>query len=235
MGAREIQERILFAGLDVAVSRSRRRRSLGLTVTGEGQVIISAPLGASKDFLMQALTKHQAWIRRKVAERQESWARLQEGAVFFLGQAYRLTLLPEAAVPVEPGAAEIRVRAAAPAAAWPLLKAWYQQEADRIIRERVNHYACRNGLMVRRVELREWKRRWGECHPQEALRFNWRLILLPRKILDYVVVHELAHLVEPGHTARFWQRVARILPDYPERRGWLNRYGAPFLIWRLAE
>ena len=233
MGAKEIQERLFFAGLDVSVRRSRRRRSLGLTVTGEGRVIVAAPPRASKDLLLQVLSKHQGWIKRKVAETQEAWARIPEGAVFFLGQAYCLFLHPEATPSVELAAAEIRVRAATADGAWTRLQAWYRQVADRIIREQVNHYARVMGLKVRRVELREWKRRWGECQPQEALRFNWRLILLPQEILAYVVVHELAHLQEPGHNPRFWQRVEQTLPDYRQRRQWLNRFGTPFLLWRL--
>ncbi|MEW6658860.1 MAG: M48 family metallopeptidase [Thermodesulfobacteriota bacterium] len=99
----------------------------------------------------------------------------------------------------------------------------------------IKHYARDLGLKGLRVELREWRRRWGECRFQEALRFNWRLILLPLEILDYVVVHELAHLLEPGHNPRFWQRVEETLPDYRQRRYWLNRYGTPFLLWTLDE
>ena len=235
MGAEKIQERLFFAGLDVSVRRSRRRRSLGLTVTGEGRVIMAAPLGASQELLLQVLSKHQAWIKRKLAESQEAWARLPAGAVFFLGRAYRLALLPGATAPVELAPGEIRVRGGSLAGAWTRLQAWYRQEADRIIRERVNHYARSLGLQVGRVELREWRRRWGECQPQEALRFNWRLILLPPEILDYVVVHELAHLREPGHNPRFWQGVEETLPDYRQRRHWLNRYGTPFLLWKLDD
>jgi hypothetical protein len=170
-----------------------------------------------------------------VTERQESWARLREGRVFFLGEGHRLVLLPQAAAPVEMGDGEIRVKAAKEAAAWPLLRSWYRREAERLILERVGHYTRKMQLPRHRVELREWKRRWGECHPQEALRFNWRLVLLPPEILDYVVVHELAHLQAPGHTPHFWQRVEQILPDYAERRRWLDLYGTPFLIWRLGE
>lgn len=225
------QGRILFAGREVPIKWSRRRRTIGLTVTAAGEVVISAPLGTGKDILLQALNRHRVWIERKVAEREESWSRLQEGAVYFLGQTCRLSLDPAAVDPVALGPDEIRVKAATPAAAGPLLLAWYHREAEGLIRERVEHYARELGLKVRRVELREWKRRWGECRPQEDLRFNWRLILLPPDVLDYVVVHELTHLREPGHTPRFWQGVERVLPDYRQRRGWLNRYGSPFLLW----
>ena len=235
MQARNNQERIAFAGQDVSLKWSRRRRTIGLKVSAAGQIIIAAPQGTPTSLLLQVLTKNQSWIKRKVAERQESWARLQGGAVFYRGQAYRLSLNPEAPALVARDAGEIRVKAATAAAAWPLLTAWYRQEAEGWIRERVHHFARAMGLKAQRVELRPWKRRWGECRPLEDLRFNWRLILLPPDVLDYVVVHELAHLREPGHTPRFWQGVERVLPDYRERRRWLNRYGAPFLLWKLDE
>jgi predicted metal-dependent hydrolase len=228
-------EKILFDGHEASIKWSRRRRRIGLTVTCEGQVVVAAPQGVSKTMLEQALIRHRDWLARKVAERRESWDRLQKGAVFFLGEPYRLTLLPEATAPVALEAGEIRVKAATEAAAWPLLKVWYRREAARLIPERVNHYAREMGLPRYRLELKEWKKRWGECQPREALRFNWRLIMLPMGILDYVGVHELAHLQDPGHTPRFWRRVAQILPDFKERRQWLNRYGTPFLIWRLGE
>ena len=84
------------------------------------------------------------------------------------------------------------------------------------------------------MELKDWKRRWGECHPDGTLKFNWRLIMLPPEVIDYVVVHELAHLKVPGHNPRFWGQVATLLPDYASRRRWLNRAGAPFLRWQPA-
>ncbi len=83
-----------------------------------------------------------------------------------------------------------------------------------------------------RVALKGWKRRWGECHPDGQLRFNWRLIMCPPAVIDYVVVHELTHFTVPGHNPRFWGQVAKVLPDYAARRRWLNREGAPFLLWR---
>lgn len=234
MVTRDNQGQLNFAGRDVSIKWSRRRRTIGLTVTGEGRVVISARVGVSTAMLMQALTKHQAWIEGKLAARQEAWARLPQGSVFFKGQTYRLALVPEAAAPVALSGQEIQVRGATAAAAWPSLLAWYYREADRMMRARVDHYARAMGLEAVPVELREWKRRWGECHPRKALRFNWRLILLPPEVLDYVVVHELAHHREAGHSPSFWGVVAQTLPDYRQRRQWLNRYGTPFLLWRLA-
>jgi predicted metal-dependent hydrolase len=234
MVARDNREQIYFAGREVSIRRSRRRRTIGLTVTAAGEVVVAAPVGVSAATLRQALARHRAWLEEKLAARQDAWDRLPPGSVFLQGQAYRLALAPEAAAPVALAGREIRVRAASAAAAWPSLVAWYLRDADRVIRGRVAHYARLMDLKAVPVELKEWQRRWGECHPGKALRFNWRLILLPPEILDYVVVHELAHLIVPGHPPGFWRVVEQTLPDYRPRRQWLNRYGRPFLLWRLA-
>ena len=113
---------------------------------------------------------------------------------------------------------EIRVWPGADNSLWPTLRAWLGRQADAHINARVAAYAPQLGVKVRPVEMREWRRRWGECHPDGHLRFNWRLIMLPPEIIDYVVVHELAHLLAPGHNPRFWGVVAAILPDYQARR-----------------
>jgi predicted metal-dependent hydrolase len=223
-----------FAGRDIPIKWSRRRRTIGLTVTAGGEVVLAAPFGTPSRTLLQALTKHRAWIEEKLAAGKEAWDRLPPGSAFFLGQPYRLALRPEAAAPVALSGGELRVRAATSASAWPSLVAWYFREADRIIRVRVQHFTRIMNLAAVPVELTEWRRRWGECRPLKSLRFNWRLVLLPPEILDYVVVHELAHLLAPDHSPGFWRVVERILPDYRRRRRWLNRYGAPFLLYKLA-
>ena len=89
---------------------------------------------------------------------------------------------------------------------WPRLKAWYREQALRLLQERVRHWGAQMGLKPGPVALKEWRRRWGECHPDGTLKFNWRLILCPPAVIDYVVVHELAHLLVPGHNPRFWGR-----------------------------
>jgi len=211
---------------------SPRRKSIGIQVTVEGKVVVSAPRGTSKANLTRALAKHRAWIETKVAERQAAWGQLREGEAYFLGQPLRLTVVPGAKGAVSHHRNEIRVPLPGDTALWPLLKAWYREQALARLQERVRHYGGRLGLSPGPVELKSWKRRWGECHPDGTLKFNWRLIMLPPEVIDYVVVHELAHLKVTGHNPRFWGQVAALLPDYAARRRWLNRAGAPFLLWQ---
>ncbi len=220
--------------LDIEYRVSPRRRSIGIQVTNEGRVVVSLPRGTSQAHLSQALEKHRAWIAAKVAERRAAWSRLQDGQAYFLGQPHRLIVLPSSKEPVTLHGQEIRVPLSpGQTDPWPPLRTWYAERALRLLAERVRHYASLMRARPGPVELKEWKRRWGECHPDGKLRFNWRLIMCPPEVIDYVVVHELAHLAVAGHNPRFWTHVAKVIPDYASRRQWLNRDGAPFLLWRL--
>jgi predicted metal-dependent hydrolase len=218
--------------LNIEYRVSPRRRSIGLKVTTQGQVVVTLPRGTSQADLTRALEKHRAWIERRVAERTAAWGRLKEGEAYFLGQPLRLTALRGAPGSVSLNDNAIRVPIIDDADLWPRLTAWYREQALRLLQERVRHRGTQMGLKPGPVELKEWRRRWGECHPDGTLKFNWRLILCPPAVIDYVVVHELAHLKVPGHNPRFWGQVAKVLPDYAARRRWLNREGAPFLLWQ---
>ena len=221
-----------ISDLDIEYRLSHRRKSIGLMVTTQGKVVVTLPRGTTQESLARALEKHRAWIERRVAERQAAWGQLKEGEAYFLGQPYRLTAGGGTTGVVSLNGNELRVPRARDADLWPLLKAWYWRQALQLLQERVSHWGAYMGLKPGPVALKEWRRRWGECHPDGLLRFNWRLIMCPPAVIDYVVVHELAHLLVLGHNPRFWGQVAKVLPDYAVRRRWLNREGAPFLLWR---
>ena len=98
-------------------------------------------------------------------------------------------------------------------------------KAKEIFPERVAYFAERMGVDYHRITIREQKTRWGSCSSAGNLNFNWKLVLMPPEVLDYVVVHELAHRKEMNHSARFWAVVQKELPDYRERREQLKVYG----------
>ena len=219
--------------LDIEYRISPRRKSIALMVTAEGRVVVTMPRGTSKEDLARALAKHGAWIERKVADRQAAWGQIKAGEAYLLGEAFRLTVLTGATGAVTLNGSEIRVPLPKGADLWSRLVAWYADRAFTRLQARVRHFAAAMSLSPGPLELKEWRRRWGECHPDGALKFNWRLILCPPEVIDYVVVHELAHLKVPGHNPRFWAQVERVLPDYANCRRWLNHAGTPFLLWRL--
>jgi predicted metal-dependent hydrolase len=219
--------------LEIQYKFSPRRKSIGLMVTTDGKLVVTVPQGIPKNQIARAVAVHRHWIEQTAAQRQEAWSRLKQDTVYFLGLPYQLAVSNNGREPVYLKAGEIRVRAGRDDSLWPPLRTWLNQRANDYIQDRVAHYAPQMGVKARSAEMREWRRRWGECHPDRAhLRFNWRLIMLPPTMIDYGVVHELAHLLAPGHNPRFWSVVAAVLPDWQERRHWLNQYGSPFLLWQ---
>ena len=99
------------------------------------------------------------------------------------------------------------------------------RKALKIFPERTAFFAGRMGVDYGRITVREQKTRWGSCSQKGNLNFNWKLVLMPQEILDYVVVHELAHRKEMNHSARFWAIVEQVLPDYQNRRNELKKLG----------
>ncbi len=107
----------------------------------------------------------------------------------------------------------------------PALEQAYRSQAKARLEERAAYFASRMGVSYQRISVRAAKTRWGSCSAKGNLNFHWKLILMPPQVLDYVVVHELAHRKEMNHSPAFWAEVEKILPDYRERRKWLKTYG----------
>ena len=103
-----------------------------------------------------------------------------------------------------------------------------RDRAGKKLEEKCRFYAKRMGVSYGRITVREQKTRWGSCSAKGNLNFNWKLILMPEGILDYLVVHELAHRMEMNHSPAFWRVVEREIPDYRERRMWLKKNGAKY-------
>ncbi len=138
---------------------------------------------------------------------------------------------------------ELRAGQAEAATVQKHLEGWYISQAKQVFPERASQYyplvsklAGEMGkeiFPVNRIVVRNQKTRWGSCSSKGNLNFNWRLLMAPAKVLDYVVVHELCHLAYLDHSKQFWQMVAAVLPDCRERRNWLKTHGM-YLDWELG-
>ena len=114
-----------------------------------------------------------------------------------------------------------------------LLPGYVDSEREKLverIRSRVNHYAPLMGVHPGRITIRDQKSRWGSCSSAGTLSFNYRLMMAPPRVLDYVVVHELCHLTHMNHSKDFWNMVERILPDYKESKNWLKEHGKELTV-----
>ena len=110
------------------------------------------------------------------------------------------------------------------------LKILYRRKARSMFQSRIDYYSNKMGVNPEKLELRNQRTRWASCSPQQTLSFNWRLVMAPDEVIDYVVVHELAHLREKNHTRRFWAIVQEFDPDYEEHAEWLTENSSQLIF-----
>jgi predicted metal-dependent hydrolase len=214
-----------------AVRHSPRARRASIRIGAAGvEVVLPLPIPQAR--AVELLRAHTDWVLRMVdgvARKAEQRPYLPPGTLLYLGRPYRAeraplgthwTLVPITAPGEQAGEAQ-HIPHDGPHA----VPKWL---CDRMV-ERLNERVAARGremnLAPRRIGVRNQRRRWGSCSGHGALSFNWRLIMAPPEVLDYVVVHELAHLAHPNHSRAFWDLVRRHYPDAARERRWLKEHG----------
>ncbi len=227
-------ERQVIAGGEVIAYRvirsAGRVRTVGLRLGPDHSVVVRAPLAVSEAFIAEFVSGRAAWIRaRRAAEPVTSTAPpLADGdTVPFLGQPHTVHVVPgrgrRASLTRADGAITIALPAAnAPGDIERAVVRWLTGEAQHELTEATVRWGPRLGVSPKAVLVRNQRTRWGSCAADGVIRYNWRLVLLAPELMDFVVVHELAHLLEANHSPHFWAHVERLLPDYRERRKALN-------------
>lgn len=220
--------RLLGKDISYVVVR-RKRRTIGLKIDEQG-LTVSMPLRASHKWLEEVLAEKADWVIRKLDEwrsKQKTQLVWAEGALFpLLGKQYRLLASgPGAFFMVAASSGQLGLPLAVGAnhkAIEAFVMAWYRDRALACFMERVRLYAARMGIDPPKVRLSTARTQWGSCSAAGGIRLNWRLAQMPLHLVDYVVAHELAHLIEMNHSAAFWKVVARIYPDYRVARAELK-------------
>jgi hypothetical protein len=212
-----------------------RRKTIALIVTPEGKLVVRAPQRATKAQIQQAIDHHAAWIQAKQQEALLQLARrpalkYQDGEKFwYLGERYPLKISPTAKKPLSFSDQFVLAQAALPKAS-AVFTTWYQEQARKLIAPRVMLYAQQFGFQVARIRIGSARTRWGSCSSRGTLSFTWRLVMAPLPVIDYVILHELAHLEHHNHSQAFWGRVAELDPEYKLHRAWLKQHAAQLII-----
>ena len=208
-----------------------RRKTIGLTVERDRRLVVRAPEGTTPEQVQAVLVEKALWLfrQRRSARRYPADPVRKEfvtgESLLYLGRHYRLEVVDE---PLEGvrfcGKFQIARdrRGDAPA----LFRRWYEERARRRLSARARAFARRLGVSFNRLLVSDLRCRWGSCTPNNNLNFNWRVVKAPAFVLDYLVVHELAHLLEPNHTRRFWTIVAVQVPEWERAKAWLREHGS---------
>lgn len=220
-------------GITAEIIRSARRKTVEIRVR-EGAVSIRVPARTSVEKIDELLGKKQRWIAEKIALQRQiippEAKKYVGGETFtYLGDDYRLQVESGSFAPVKLTNENLVVRvpggSAQPHTVRNALLRWYQHQAQRQLAEKVKRLAPRVGVQPASIEIKTFKARWGSCSTNGKLQFNWLIILAPEHMVDYVVVHELCHLLQHNHSAAFWREVERVMPDYRVCRAWFKGNG----------
>lgn len=217
--------------LNFALRRSPRRKTMQITVERDGQLLLVAPPDVSEASLYQFVLEKRFWIYSRLAEKDRllqvaPTKMFVDGEGFlYLGRSYRLKLVDNQDVPLKLTAGRFcLLRSELPQGREHFIR-WYSAHGKTWLTQRMADFRNRMAVNPRGVKVQDLGYRWGSCGKGDWLYFHWKTILLPAQIVEYVVVHEMAHLYEPHHTPEFWLRVERVMPDYMRRRIWLAEHG----------
>lgn len=218
------------------VRSARRHKTVEITVDRPGEVVVAAPARSSREELEAIVLRRAPWILRHDGAKglpagERTFA--SGSSLPYLGREVRMVLYQSPADRIELRFVhwqfEVNVPPAVAAgdheAIGLAFRRWYRLRAERAVLRRVNRFAPRLGVRPAAVLVRDQRQRWGSCGPDGTLRFNWRIVMAPPALIDYVVVHELAHLRSRSHGARYWALVAQVVPDHRIRRERLRLLG----------
>lgn len=217
--------------LHLTIRRSAQRRTMQITVERTGELILSAPPEVGIDRLRDFVIEKRFWIYTKLAQKEQLQRQVPRKefvggeAFLYLGRSHRLKWVDEQDLPLKLAHGRFALRRDAQPGAREHFIRWYSERARVWLAGRVVDYQSRMEVAPAGVKVQDLGYRWGSCGKGDWLYFHWKTILLPARIAEYVVVHEIAHLHEPHHTPAFWLRVERAMPDYAQRRAWLAEHG----------
>ncbi len=217
----------------------RNRKTMAIQIEPPDKITVLSPKGVKEDEILKSVKGKSKWIVKKLFQLAEMESlkktrKIINGESFiYMGMDYPLQIVVEGRykkVQVElfrdilyvytdiNGKEKIRLA----------LKKWYKEKSLEKVRERVIYFQKYFDLEPNKVMVKEQKRQWGSCTSQRNLYFNWKIIMAPSPVLDYLVVHEMSHMVHMNHSADFWNLVRSILPDYEERRKLLKNEGVKY-------
>lgn len=223
--------RLQVDDLTITVRESARRKTLELSVERDRSLVLSTPPAVSAQRLEAFVRRKQAWVYQKLAEkalmqkqvRQKSY--VQGEGFLYLGRHHRLNLVDEQTAPLKWQHGRFHLRRDACSDARRHFIRWYSERGRQWLWQRVKTFAARLEVTPAGIKVQDLGYRWGSCGKGDVLYFHWKTMLLPARIAEYVVVHELVHLHEPNHSVAFWLRLERAMPDYASRKQWLAEHG----------
>jgi hypothetical protein len=227
---------ILDVNFPIEIIRTNRTKSASIQIDGDTVKVI-VPKKLSDKRIEDLVLQRTPWIRQKLKLQSEivtpNPKEYVNGEAFtYLGRNYRLKLISKGEEGVKLKNGYLQVSHPKALSGEKLrdfvhtsLEGWYKAHALNRLAEKTQRYSQMLGVSPNTIKTRDYKSRWGSCSVSGEISYNWRIIIAPHRIVDYVVVHELCHMLEHNHSPKYWRQVGSIIPDYKECRDWLKANG----------
>lgn len=210
------------------IERSNRK-TLSLTVLKDGVVLVKAPLSMKDETINKFVEEKQAWIKSKlilVNSTKDKYDDIIHHQKFMLyGNRYSLVMADVKKIETNDSFQILLPKKTEPEKILKTMKSWYKKVAKKILADRLAFIENRIRLKSKAMKISDSKGKWGSCNSLGSVCFNWRVIMLPPRVIDYVIVHELCHLVEMNHSKKFWTLVEKFLPNVPALKKEIKEYG----------
>ncbi len=223
--------------LSFELRESNRRRTVEITIEPDGQLILVTPPQVPLEKLEKIINQRRFWIYSKLLKKETikqppttQKTYLPGEGFYYLGRSYRLKLVETAQTPLRLYQGRFELLRSHQHQGRDLFIQWYRGKIHPKLASITTSFTNRIGKQPHSIQIRELGNRWGSCNPRGDIYFHWRIALLPHSMIEYIVTHEMVHLVQPHHNRDFWDRVERILPDCWERKEWLAKNGAIFSL-----
>lgn len=222
-----------------------KRKTLELSINEKKEIVIKAPNNCSNEYIHRFLQDRQQWIAKSLEEIENRisnrvYLEFKTGErLYYLGKSYPLVVEEERSNRIGAGFEEGEFRLVIPAylkgearkeAAKDIILQLYRKMAKNILKERTNLYSRLIGVTVNRIFIKEHKTLWGSCSSKNNINYNWKLVMAPLEVLDYVVVHELCHIIHRNHSRDYWLQVEKYMPEYKKWVKWLKENGSSLQI-----
>lgn len=217
----------------------RKRKTLSIEVEPPNIITVIAPFETTEDKVLQIVKAKSKWIVQKLYDFREMEYRKRKrqyinGESFiYMGRNYSLQTVLDPHVSVAEaklsrGKFYVYSSVKDEDVTKKALENWYKDKAKEKIMERIEYYQPFFDIKPSKVIIKDQQKRWGSCTLRKELLFNWKCIMAPSPVLDYIVVHEMCHLLHMNHSKEFWNQVKRVLPDYEDRKAWLKNNGIKY-------
>jgi len=206
--------------------RSKKRRTIALTVSADATLVVRAPLKTPVSYIEKVISKNKQWLKNaliRISARPKNYPKeyVSGESFLFLGRLYKLKITKSNTKGLHLRDSFILGEGDRNKAKDLFIK-WYKKEAKKKIGERVESRAKRLGISYKGINITSANKRWGSCSTTGNLNFSWRLVMAPLSVIDYVIVHEFAHIEHKNHSRIFWTSVKAMYPNYEKAKNWLR-------------